>query len=185
VKRTIGTGPSKKEGIIMKALVAVASRHNSTRELAEAIAGELRASGLDADLRAADAVLDISGYDAVVLGSGVYMGRWLPAARRFAELHGPALREVPVWLFSSGPIGAEDPKPPGDPAGIPELLEATCARGHIIFAGKLDKRSLGLAERLMVRVVHAPEGDFRDWDAVRNWARSIPSSLALVQSHRI
>ena len=55
----------------MKALVAVASRHNSTREIAEAIAGELRASGLDADLRAADAVVDISGYDAVVLGSGV------------------------------------------------------------------------------------------------------------------
>lgn len=169
----------------MEALVAAASCHNSTREIAEAIAGELRAAGIDADLRAADAIVDISGYDAVVLGSGVYMGRWLPTARRFVELHQSALREVPVWLFSSGPIGAEDPKPPGDPAAIPELLEATLAREHIIFAGKLDKRSLGLAERLMAGVVHAPEGDFRDWEAVREWARSIASSLASVQSHRV
>ena len=113
------------------------------------------------------------------------MGRWLPAARRFAEVHGQALRKLPVWLFSSGPIGAEDPKPPGDPAGVPELLEATGAREHIIFAGKLDKRSLGLAERLMVRAVHAPEGDFRDWEAVHEWARSIASSLAPVQSHGV
>ena len=166
----------------MKVLVAVASRHNATRDIAEMIADELQVSGFEVDLRAADAVLDIDGYEAVVLGSGVYMGRWLPAARHFVDVHGPALRTVPVWLFSSGPLGAEDPQPPGDPADIPALLEATHARDHKVFAGKLDKRSLGLAERLMAKAVHAPEGDFRDLGAVIEWARSIASSVAPVAS---
>jgi menaquinone-dependent protoporphyrinogen oxidase len=165
----------------MKALVAVASRHNATRDIAEVIADELQTSGLEVDLRAADTVLGINGYEAVVLGSGVYMGRWLPAARHFVEVQGQALRTIPVWLFSSGPLGAEDPKPHGDPVDIPELLEATRAREHKVFAGSLDKRSLGLAERVMAKAVHAPEGDFRDLGAVIEWARSIASSLARVQ----
>jgi menaquinone-dependent protoporphyrinogen oxidase len=166
----------------MKALVAVASRHNATRDIAELIADELRTSGLEVDLRAADDVLDISGYEAVVLGSGVYMGRWLPAARHFVDVHGPDLRTVPVWLFSSGPLGTEDPKPHGDPADIPALLEATHAREHMVFAGKLEKRSLGLAERLMAKAVHAPEGDFRDLGAVMAWVRSIALSLSPLAS---
>ena len=164
----------------MKVLVAVASRHNATRDIAEMIADELRASGLEVDLRAADAVLDIDGYGAVVLGSAVYMGSWLPAARQFAEAHGPALKTVPVWLFSSGPLGTEDPKPHGAPVDIPDLVEAVRAREHKVFAGKLDERSLGLAERLMAKAVHAPEGDFRDLGEVLEWTRSIASSLVPV-----
>ena len=166
----------------MKALVAVASRHNATHDIAEVIAEELRTSGLEVDLRDADAVSDIGGYEAVVLGSGVYMGRWLPAARHFVDVHGPALRTVPVWLFSSGPLGAEDPKPRGDPVDIPQLLEATHAREHKVFAGKLENRSLGISERLMAKAVHAPEGDFRDLGAVIEWARSIALSISPVAS---
>ena len=166
----------------MKALVAVASRHNATHDIAELVADELQASGLEVDLRAADAVPDITAYDAVVLGSGVYMGRWLPAARHFVDVHKRALRTVPVWLFSSGPLGAEDPKPQGDPVDIPELVEATHAREHRVFAGKLEKRSLGLAERLMAKAVRAPEGDFRDLGAVIEWSRSIALSIAPVAS---
>jgi menaquinone-dependent protoporphyrinogen oxidase len=161
----------------MKVLVAVATKHGSTGEIAEAIAGELRASGLEVELRPAESVPDIDGYDAVVLGSAVYTGGWLPEARRFAHADAAALRRVPVWLFSSGPIGAEDPKPLGDPAEVPELMALTQAREHRVFAGKLDKQTLGLAERLVTRVVQAPEGDFRDWQAVRAWARSIARSL--------
>jgi menaquinone-dependent protoporphyrinogen oxidase len=120
----------------------------------------------------------MNGYDAVVLGSGVYMGRWLWAARHFVDVHGPVLRTVPVWLFGSGPLGAQDPKPHGDPVDIPELLETTQAREHKVFAGKLDRRSLGLAERLMAKAVHAPDGDFRDLGAVLAWELTIASSLA-------
>ena len=164
----------------MKVLVSVASHHGSTSEIAEAITGELRASGVEAELRAADAVQDITGYNAVVFGSAVYTGEWLAAAKCFARAHAWALRTMPVWLFSSGPIGAGDPKPLGDPAEIPELLKLTGAREHKLFAGKLDRQSLGIAERLVTRVAQALEGDFRDWDAVRAWARNIAASLATV-----
>jgi len=166
----------------MKILVAVESRHNSTREIAETIACELRSSGLEVDLLAADAVLDIAGYEAVILGSAVYTGGWLRAAKRLALVHGSALKAVPVWLFSSGPIGTDDDRTLGDMPEVPELLNATQAREHRVFAGKLDKRGLGLAERFVSRVVQAPEGDFRDWDAVRAWARSIASTLTRVQT---
>ena len=167
----------------MKVLVAAASRHNATREIAELISDELRTGGLEVDLRPADAVSDIADYHAVVLGSAVYMGKWLPDAKHFVETHGSALRTMPVWLFSSGPLGADDPKPHGDPADVPELLEATQARDHRIFAGKLDQGSLGLGERLIAKAVHAPEGDFRDLGAIIEWAGSIGQALVPAQTH--
>jgi len=167
----------------MRILVAVASRHNATREIAELIADELQAAGLEADLRAADDVLDITPYDAVVLGSAVYTGDWLPAAKHLVQFQGSALRKVPVWLFSSGPIGTDDAKTLGDPPEVSELLRATQAREHRVFAGKLDKQNLGLAERFVSRVVQAPEGDFRDLGAVIEWVRTIASSLAPARTH--
>ena len=64
-----------------------------------------------------------------------------------------------------------------DPPEVQELMKASQAREHRLFAGRLDKQNLGLAERSVSRVVQAPEGDFRDWEAVRDWARSIAASL--------
>jgi menaquinone-dependent protoporphyrinogen oxidase len=165
----------------MKVLVAVASRHNATRGIAEAIADELRASGLEVHLHDADRSIDPKGYDAVILGSGVYMGRWLPEAKRFITQHGPTLRTIPVWIFSSGPLGEDDPKPHGDPEDVPKLMETTGAREHKVFAGRLDKSGLGLVERLIANAVHAPDGDFRDLGDVLDWARSIALSLESMQ----
>jgi menaquinone-dependent protoporphyrinogen oxidase len=89
----------------MKVLVTVASRHQATRGIAEMIAEELKTSGLDVDLYDAADVPDLGAYEAVILGSAVYTGGWLPAARHLVDFQEPALRKVPVWLFSSGPIG--------------------------------------------------------------------------------
>ena len=107
----------------MNALVAVASRHGSTEGIAEAIAEELRAAGIDTDLREADEVLDLEGYTAVVLGSAVYLGNWLPEARWVVERHRERLATVPVWLFSSGPLGEEAPSHLATPSASP-----TCSR---------------------------------------------------------
>jgi menaquinone-dependent protoporphyrinogen oxidase len=164
----------------MKILVTVASRHGSTREIALAIAGELRAAGTDVDLREIETIASLDGYDAAIIGSAVYAGQWLPEARRFVERNRERLATIPVWLFSSGPIGA-DPWPPGDPPGVAELVTAIAARGHTIFSGKLDIHDLGFAERLIARVVHTPAGDFRDWGAISVWARSVESDLAAQQ----
>lgn len=162
----------------MRILVAAASRHGSTREIAEAIADELRKDALEVDVRAAAEVVTVDGYEAVVLGSAVYVGDWLPEAREFVERHGERLAAMPVWLFSSGPLGAEDPQPRGDPQRIGDLIEAAGPREHRVFVGRLDRQALGFGERLVVKVVRAPEGDFRDWQAIRAWARAIGAALA-------
>jgi hypothetical protein len=75
------------------------------------------------------------------------------------------------------PVG-DAPKPTDvGPEGIDETIEATQARSYQVFAGKLDYGRPGRIERLMVRAIHAPEGDFRDWEAIRGWARLIATEL--------
>jgi menaquinone-dependent protoporphyrinogen oxidase len=164
----------------MKVLIAVASRHDATRGIAEVIAGELEWSGFEVDFRDADAVANLADYEAVVLGSAIYTGGWLAEAKHLVKFNGPALRKIPVWLFSSGPIGTDDAKTLDDPPEVTELIQESGAREHMTFPGRLDKQNLGVAERSVSRVVQAPEGDFRDWEAVRQWARSIAASLARV-----
>lgn len=161
----------------MRVLVAVASKHGSTREIAEAVADELRTQGLSADLQDAGDVHEAAGYDAIVLGSAIYAGNWMPDAKNFAERFRAELSSVPVWLFSSGPLGVDDPQPHDDPKRIAASMGEVKTRDHRVFVGKLDPATLGLAERLIAKAVKAPPGDFRDWDTIREWAHTIASEL--------
>ncbi len=161
----------------MKVLVTVASKHGSTYEIGEMICAELRASQIDADLKEVSAVSSISDYDALVLGSAVYAGDWLPQAKAFARRFGARLAGRPLWLFSSGPVGDDHPQPVNDLKKMAAPLGAVQPRDHRVFAGRLDSHDLGMVERLMMRAVKAPEGDFRDWDDIRSWAREIAVEL--------
>jgi len=161
----------------MTVLVATASKHAGTLGIAEAIAAELRMMRFDVDIRTIDNSFDVASQDAVVLGSAVYMGKWLPEATAFVDRNRERLTSIPVWLFSSGPLGTEVPKPTGDPAGLEVVIRSTAARDHRVFAGKLDPHRLGVVECLTAKLVRAPEGDFRDWEAIRDWAREIGNAL--------
>jgi menaquinone-dependent protoporphyrinogen oxidase len=160
----------------MNVLVSVASRHHSTFEIAEAISTALIQAGVRTELRPPEEVDSLEGYDAVILGSGVYAGRWLPTARDFVDRLTLALRERPVWLFSSGPVG-DPPQPAGDPAGVAPITAAILPREHRVFAGRLDVDELGLGEKLILKVVRARTGDSRDWPAIEAWARQIALTL--------
>jgi menaquinone-dependent protoporphyrinogen oxidase len=162
----------------MKVLVATASKHGSTLELAGAIGEALRSRGLEVGEMPVEEVGDVHEYDAVVLGSGIYGGRWLKPAKEFVERNADALAAVPVWLFSSGPLG-DPPKPVETPVDAEPMTKVTGAREHRVFAGSLLKSRLGFAERAMVKAVHAPFGDFRDWDAVRDWGFEIADALVV------
>jgi menaquinone-dependent protoporphyrinogen oxidase len=162
----------------VRVLVSAASKYGSTTEIAEAIGKELSAAGHDVDVRPPAHVSSIESYDAVVLGSAVYVGHWLEPVRTLVEREREALRQRPVWLFSSGPIG-EPPMPKGDDAvDIAGIIEATGAREHRIFNGKLDKHRLSFPERAVVFALRVAEGDFRDWDAIAAWGRDIAAQLA-------
>ena len=161
----------------MRVLVAVASKHGSTREIAEAVADELHAQGIWAVLQDAGEVKEIAGYDAVILGSAIYAANWLPEAKRFAERDQLELASVPLWVFSSGPIGADNPQPHDDPQKLAASLGHVKTRGHRVFVGKLELDTLGLSERLIARLFKAPTGDFRNWNKIRVWPREIATEL--------
>lgn len=160
----------------MRVLVTAASKHGATAEIARAIGEVLAESGLETEVVPAEQVGALEGYDAVVLGSGVYAGHWLKPAMELVERAGEALAARPVWVFSSGPIG-EPPKPETDPVDAARVLEATRAREHRVFAGRLVRRQLSLGERAIAVALRAPDGDFRDWDEIRDWARTIGRAL--------
>lgn len=161
----------------MNVLVCAASKHGATQEIASAIADELRDAGLSVDLHEPDAVDSVAPYEAVVLGSAIYAGRWLEPARRFTERHQAELRSLPVWLFSSGPIGTPL-APTEEAADGARLLRELAAREHRTFAGRVNASELSWVEQTITRMVKAPDGDFRDWDAIRSWAADIARTLA-------
>jgi menaquinone-dependent protoporphyrinogen oxidase len=161
----------------MKVLVAAASRHGATQEIAEAIGRTLDAEGMQASVTAIAEAGDPAEYEAVILGSAVYMGHWLDPATNFVESRGEALSARPTWLFSSGPIG-DPPRPDESQAvDVADIVSRTQAREHKLFAGKLDKGKLGFGERAVMLAFRAAEGDYRDWQQVEAWARAIAGEL--------
>ena len=166
----------------MKVIIVVGSKHGSTRSIAEVVGDELRDGCLDVsivDADATDVCLDV--YDAAVIGSAVYVGKWMKDARAFLEANRESLRKMPVWLFSSGPLG-DGSRQPDDLAEIRAFADDVHARDHRVFAGSLDKADLSLAERAAVRMVHAPYGDAREWDEIRSWVRNVAAELTVSSS---
>lgn len=165
----------------MTVLVAAASKHGATREIAERIGAELADRGVAVEVQNLEDVEDLGTYEAFVLGSGIYLGNWLKEARRFVDVHASVLATRPTWLFASGSIVGEPPvadDPDALRPGLAErLVETTRAREHKLFAGKLDNSKLGLLERAAVRGAHASEGDHRDWQAIDDWAALIAREL--------
>ena len=133
----------------MKVLVTAATKHGATGEIAQVIGDALRQRGLDPTVLEPAQVDGVDGYDAVVLGSAVYAGHWLKPARELVARCGDAPAARPVWLFSSGPVG-DPPKPEEDPVDVAEVLAATRAREHRVFAGKLVRKQLAFPERAIV-----------------------------------
>jgi menaquinone-dependent protoporphyrinogen oxidase len=147
-------------------------------EIAQAIGDLLAERGIDTMTVPVEEAADPRDYDAIVLGSAVYAGHWLDSAKRFVETNAEGLTTRPVWLFSSGPIG-EPAKPDEDPVDAASVIEATSARDHRVFAGKLDRARLGFAEKAIVLALRAPFGDFRDWQDIRGWAVAIAGELTV------
>jgi len=160
----------------MKVLIAVSSKHGSTREIAESVGATVRERGIEVEVVDARDVGSVASYDAVVVGSAVYLGRWMGPARDLVTRSVEALRERSVWLFSSGPLRL-DIVDPADAAEGLKLLELVGARDHRVFPGKADKDDFGFLERAAVSMVKSPWGDHRDWPAIQEWAASIAGEL--------
>ncbi len=162
-------------------LVAYATKHGATGEIAARVGQVLHQAGLPVKVLPVGEVDDLGPYRAVVLGSAVYAGQWRKAAADFLQANQEALAQRAVWLFSSGPTGEGDPAQLMNgwrfPAPLEPVAQRIGARDTAFFHGALDPAKLSLGEKLIVKGVKAPLGDFRDWGAIESWAAAIAAAL--------
>jgi menaquinone-dependent protoporphyrinogen oxidase len=160
----------------MRILVAYASKHGGTEGLARAIAARLREAGHTANAVPARSVDKLDDFDAVIVGGGLYAGRWPWQAVRFVQRFLDELCQMPVWLFSSGPLDHSASHARIPPLGpVAHWVDRTRARGHMTFGGKLDPATKGFFASAMVK--NGLCGDFRDWQQVDAWADAIALQL--------
>jgi menaquinone-dependent protoporphyrinogen oxidase len=161
-----------------KLLVTYASKYGATKEIAEKMGEVLRAAGVQADVRPVDEVHELDPYQAVILGSAVYVGKWQKEAAEFMRDNEQSLSERPVWLFSSGPTGEGDPAALLEGWRLPDELKPVAERIQpreiAVFGGFINPDRVNFIEKTLVKnVVKKPFGDFRDWDNIGNWANKV------------
>jgi len=162
-------------------LVAYGTKYGATGEIAERIGETMRGADWQVTVAPVEQAGDPAQYGAVVLGSAVYAGAWRKEAVAFLEANEAALAQRPVWFFSSGPTGEGDPVALMDGWRFPEaqqpIADRIGPRDIAFFGGKIDTDKLNLAEKLLIKSLRAPVGDFRDWNAIDAWAAGIAQAL--------
>lgn len=160
-----------------KILVVYGSKRGSTAEIAEKIGVTIRQKGLQVDVLDAGTVSDLTLYSTVILGSSVYIGCWHKKVVHFLKKNIESLEKLPVWIFICGPTGPGNPIERLDgwfcPKSLQPIIERIHPRGITCFGGKLVLKTLNPFEKWIINKVNAPEGDFRDWQAVASWADAI------------
>jgi menaquinone-dependent protoporphyrinogen oxidase len=152
-----------------RVLVAYASKHGSTEEVARAVGSTIRRTGHHVDVRNAKTAHDVERYDAVVVGGSMYMGRWHADARRFLRKHDDELSQEHLAVFAMGPLKPEEDQV----AGVRRQLDRALARIDVrpelvaIFGGVVDP------EKLHFPLNRAPATDARDWEAIERWALEV------------
>ena len=167
-------------------LVAYATSYGSTQEVAEAIAGALRESGLSVTLQAMHDVQTVEGYSALVLGAPLYMYRWHKDARRFLAQHRAGIMTRPVAIFTLGPC-KDDAQ---EWQEVREQLDKELAQhpwlapiASELFGGKFDPSTLRFPMNLVPGLQKMPASDIRDWAAIRAWALKLAAQLQPELAH--
>lgn len=171
--------PSPGRGETMRILVAYATKEGSTADIAVAIGEELRKMGLEADVRRVEEARDVGTYEALILGSAIYLGQWRKEALEFGSAHAGDFRGKPVWLFDSGPLFSWPDEGRNEAVkAAEELLVQMGARSRTTFGGKLLEEDAGWMMRRLVKGGRVGSyGDFRNFDRIRAWARAIGEEL--------
>jgi menaquinone-dependent protoporphyrinogen oxidase len=175
----------------MASLIAYASEHGSTKEIAERIAARIASHQLQTECLPIDRVTDMSPYKYVIVGSAVHNMRWLPPAEKFIHDQQKILSAVPVWTFSVG-----------YPAGIPRILlgkhpeekegvelekyvnKMVQFRKHTLFNGKFDKEHTGRFFGWIFSLIGGHFGDSRDWGAIDRWADGVAEEIKEMEGPR-
>ncbi len=163
----------------MKILVAYATRAGSTAEIADAVGKALEDAAMEVDVRNIAEITALEPYDAVVIGSPLYMGKVLREVSPFVQRHRIPLSGLPVAAFVVGTSMVDREERFREQARtiMAVALMPIRAREIGVFAGALHPDRISSGEKAVVKLVKAPYGDFRDWDAIRAWAGRLPEIL--------
>jgi menaquinone-dependent protoporphyrinogen oxidase len=157
-----------------RTLVAYASKHGSTEEVARAIGAQLRDAGHHVDIRDAAVVTDVESYDAVVVGGSLYMGRWHADARVFLRHHRAALEERPLAVFALGSRTLAEHDVADSRRQLDNALERLDIHPKLVtvFGGVIEPAKLRFPLNRM------PQSDARDWTAIAAWAGEVATRLS-------
>lgn len=160
-------------------LVAYATKYGSTASIAEAVGAALAEGGAQVDVRRVDEVGGLDGYDAAVIGAPLHSDEWLPEALAFVKLHEAALKALPVALFVVGLLKVDTPENRASKSKNVRTVRITlnALEDVGVFGGVMDYDNLSALVRMQVKTKDLPEGDFRDFDKVQAWARSVLPEL--------
>jgi menaquinone-dependent protoporphyrinogen oxidase len=159
-----------------RVLVTYASKYGSTGGVAEAIGKEFCGKGLAADVALIRNAGDLGLYQGVVVGSAIYMGKWMPEATDFVKEYRAILSRIPVAYFLVCITMAQPNEKSREVAlcymdpilkAVPEIKPLDIGT----FAGALNYNKLSWLNKRILKAKGAPEGDFRDWNSIRTWAQ--------------
>lgn len=160
-------------------LVTYASKRGSTGEVASTIGKTIAQTGARVDVLPIKKITDLSVYQAVFIGSAIRVAKWLPEASNFVSEQRTVLERIPTAYFTVCATLFEDtPAKRTQASGFLEPVRAVlppAAEGY--FAGKVDPKTLSFIENTMLKSRGVPQGDFRDWNKIAEWAQSTYSQI--------
>jgi menaquinone-dependent protoporphyrinogen oxidase len=172
--------PSEGNGKMKKVLVAYTSKAGSTSEVAKAIGEVLSKSGADVTVEQIKNVKDISAYQAVIVGSLIRMGSWVPEAKNFVEKNKAILEKVPTAFFTTSLTLKDDTdEARAKVAGYVEpVVQIVKPVENGLFGGKMDTSKLSFLDKMIIeKMIKETNGDYRKWDEINAWAEKLPALM--------
>jgi len=171
-----------------KILIAYASEFGTTSEVAVAIGDVLCQEGNTVETKWVKNVKNLNDYDAVIIGSAIQYDCWMPEAAEFVTANQDTLRKLPVaYFFTCLVLSMQNEKAEKKAMTISDKLYALVPQVKPVsvgrFAGVLDYSKMSfftlLFFKVMLSILGVKEGDYRDWDAIRAWAKETQLKLNL------
>ena len=175
VRTTMGDGMSK-------VLVVYGTTTGCTAGVAEQIGATFAELGATVDVVPAAEAPSPDGYDAVAVGSGIRAAQWHAPVKEWVTANAAALKGMPTAFFTACLTMASEPEKADEVRAYtdPIVEESGVQPVDIgLFAGMNEPKTFSLPERLILKVMKAPEGDFRDHEAIAGWARGVAGKLGV------
>jgi menaquinone-dependent protoporphyrinogen oxidase len=165
-----------------KVLIAYDSLFGSTKGVAEYIGKTLTEIEIEADVKNVSEVSGLTGYDAVVVGSPIVRGLMLDSTLNFLKQYESSLQKTPLAVFCVCMSLIHDNT--HNRFTIMQMLKTIVggvAKVNPVswmgFAGAMDMEKLDEKARERFTSRGVPSGDWRNWDAIREWTLNLPSLL--------